>query len=218
MKPASFCCTLCLSLSMGLACASAQAQLYKWVDDKGKTHYTDTPPPTSAKASEKKAVQNSEGGGNGFPFELARVVQAQPVTLFTTANCPACDQGRALLTQRGVPFTEKTVSTTDDIAQLRLAGGSSQLPFLVVGRASQQGIEDGIWNTLLSTAGYPETSKLPKSYRNAAAVPAAAPLKPAAADAGATAAADANGSGNAASRAPDSLPPAIGNVPPGFRF
>eukprot|EP01036_Dinobryon_divergens_P014582 gene14582-19714_t len=32
-----------------LACAStASAQMYKWKDAKGVTHYTDTPPPANA--------------------------------------------------------------------------------------------------------------------------------------------------------------------------
>ena len=215
MKPALFRCTL--ALSMTLASVYAHAQLYKWVDDKGKTHYTDTPPPSNARAGEKKASQASgDGGGNGFPFELARAVRAQPVTLYTTVNCPACDQGRALLNQRGVPFAEKTVSSNDDIAQLRQAGGGSQLPFLVVGRSTQQGLEEAGWNTLLTTAGYPEMNKLPKSYRNAAAVPAAAPQRPP------TEINPPAGNDNAnpapAARTAENLPPAIGNVPPGFRF
>lgn len=38
-------------LLAGLAMASgAEAQMYKWVDKDGKTHYTDTPPPPDTKA------------------------------------------------------------------------------------------------------------------------------------------------------------------------
>ena len=38
-------------LLAGLAMASgAEAQMYKWVDKDGKTHYTDMPPPPDTKA------------------------------------------------------------------------------------------------------------------------------------------------------------------------
>lgn len=39
-----------LSIAAALACASAQAQTtYRWTDAKGNVHYTDSPPPTSAR-------------------------------------------------------------------------------------------------------------------------------------------------------------------------
>lgn len=37
-----------LPLLLALAALPAEARLYKWVDENGKVHYTDTPPPESA--------------------------------------------------------------------------------------------------------------------------------------------------------------------------
>jgi hypothetical protein len=39
-----------LILVMLMASAASYAQMYKWVDKDGKTHYTDTPPPSDAKS------------------------------------------------------------------------------------------------------------------------------------------------------------------------
>jgi len=201
-----------LFLLIALACAMpAHAQLYKWVGPDGKVNYTDTPPPPNAKQVEQRSVP-APVVTTGLPFELAEAVRNSPVTLYTTANCGACDEGRKLLQARGVPFNERTVTTNDDIARLRAAGGDSQLPFLVVGRHRQQGFEPGQWNTLLTTAGYPATSMLPRGYAASKPEPAAPPPAPAQ-----TAAAETPARQDTAPR-PTELPPPTGNAPPGFRF
>jgi hypothetical protein len=112
---------------------------------------------------------------------------------------------------RGIPFAEKTVISNEDIARLREIGGDVQLPLLVIGRTTQKGFSTDSWDNVLSAAGYPETSKLPKSYRNPPAE-AAAPAPKLAAPG------QANAKQSAATRPADDLPPAAGNAPPGFRF
>jgi hypothetical protein len=192
-----------------LCAASAHAQLFKSVGPDGKVTYSDTPPPSSVKRIETKAL----GGGSGgveLPYEVAEAVKNNPVVLYTGSKCAPCDDGRKMLTARGIPFTEKTVTSNDDIAHLRQIGGSSSiLPLLIVGRNKQQGFEAGAWGSALTAASYPETSKLPNTYRNPppeAAVPLAKPV-----------------AGKPADNEPpvsksDDVPPATGNAPPGFRF
>jgi hypothetical protein len=44
-----------LALAASFTCAPAGAQLYKWVDEKGVTQYTDQPPPTGKSSTLKPA-------------------------------------------------------------------------------------------------------------------------------------------------------------------
>ncbi len=199
-------------LSLLLCAAGAQAQLYKWVGPDGKVTYSDTSPPPTAKQVETKSASGGGIDGADLPYELSEAVRGNPVTLYTMANCAACDEGRTLLNTRGIPFTEKTVKSNDDIAQLKQASGDSQLPFLMVGRNKQQGFEAGAWNNLLTVGGYPESNKLPKTYRNPQAASAAPQAEMRKQDKPAT-----NGNNTAAPRS-EALPSAIGNAPPGFRF
>jgi hypothetical protein len=111
------------------------------------------------------------------------------------------------------PFSEKTVASNEDVAQLRKAGGTTNLPLLVVGRVREQGYEPNAWNSTLSAAGYPESNRLPKNYRQPAAESAApkpvATAKPE----------EATPASNTPSRpTATALPPPTGNAPPGFRF
>ena len=155
------------------------------------------------------------GGSDGadLPYALAEAVKNHPVTLYTTANCDACDTGRKLLNTRGVPFSEKTVSSNDDLARLKQAGGDAHLPFLTVGRNKQQGFESDAWNNLLTIAGYPDANMLPKTYRN--------PQASSAAPKAVTSKLEKPANGETSTTAKPNnveLPPATGNAPPGFRF
>ncbi|MEO7031380.1 MAG: glutaredoxin family protein, partial [Herbaspirillum sp.] len=98
-----------------------------------------------------------------------------PVTLYTTKNCAPCDAGRTLLITRGIPHTERTVNSNEDITVLKKIGGDTQLPLLMIGTQKQQGFESETWNSALTAANYPTTSKLPPTYLPAPIVAAAPP-------------------------------------------
>ncbi|MNR83681.1 hypothetical protein D3C72_144630 [compost metagenome] len=200
---------LLLPLLFGLLLTGhAHAQLYKWVGQDGKVTYSDTPPPSSAKKVEEKTISATTVASN-LPFELASAIKAAPVTLYTTSKCSGCDSGRALLNARGIPYTEKTVNTNEDLLRLQQAGGDKQLPFLTVGRSKQSGFEAEAWNSMLSAAAYPENSQLPATYRNPAAQPAA-PKK--------TVEAKPAPTNSTSSETSSDRLPAAGNAPPGFQF
>ena len=198
-----------------LCCAAlAHAQLYKSVGPDGRVTYSDTPP-SAAKQVETRPLASGAIAAAPLPYALAQVAKTQPVTLFTGDNCTPCDTARSFLAARGVPYTEKTVSSNEDIAALRSAGGDAQLPLLMVGRSKEKGFEEGAWNTALTAAGYPKTSQLPASWRNPAPQSAAPRSAPSAADATEKAPAASPPPGRAAT---SEAPPATGKAPPGFRF
>jgi len=202
---------LFVSLMLLICAGGVHAQLYKSVGPDGKVTYSDTPPSTASKVEIKTLAGNGAIDVNNLPAEVANAVKSNPVVIYTTATCPACDEGRKLLNERGIPFSEKTVSSdTNEIDALKRAGGGKSLPFLLVGRNKQEGFEAGAWNSLLTTAAYPESNKLPKTYRNPQAQSAAPAQKAASAD---TTSQTQTGSTNSGS-----LPEPIGNAPPGFRF
>ena len=162
-----------------LAAAAAQGQTYKWKDAAGVTHYSDTPPPKGT--AQVLRPDSRPVASPPLPYELARAMKLHPVTLYTTARCDACDQGRALLRARGIPFAEKTVNTAEDREQLQRAGGKDELPLLVVGNRQVTGFTAGAWNEALDSASYPRRSVLPPGYRTGAteaAAPASLPSPP----------------------------------------
>ena len=152
--------------------AGAGAQMYKWTDTNGVVSFSDQPPPANARKVERKAF-NGGGAGAALPYALAEAAKAHPVVLYTTTPCEACDQGRALLRQRGIPFAEKTVQSIDDQKKLREAGSDGQVPLLQVGSRQRIGFEAGAWHSALTDAAYPLEPQLPANWHNPATAPAA---------------------------------------------
>lgn len=166
-----------LGMALALCLGGAHAQVYKWRDAKGVIHYGDKPPQGQRRVARLPDAQAAPAPV-ALPYELARAARGSPVTLYTGAGCGACDAGRALLRQRGIPFAEKTVASGADQQQLKQAGSDGQLPLLLVGRAKLVGFEAGAWNDALSAAAYPAESMLPAGYRGRGAEPAAPPAAP----------------------------------------
>ena len=199
-----------------LCCAAlAHAQLYKSVGPDGRVTYSDAPP-ASARQVETRPLPSAAPGA-ALPYELAQVAKAQPVTLYTSDKCAPCESARSFLAVRGVPYAEKTVSSNEDIAALRAAGGDAQLPLLTIGRSKEKGYEEGAWNAALDAAGYPQASQLPATWRNPppqGAAPRSASKAADPAEKAPAAAAPLSPSPGPATEAP----PATGKAPPGFRF
>jgi glutaredoxin len=163
-----------IALAALLCAAGASAQVYKWKDEKGVIHFSDRAP---ADARDKAELRTLGGGDAGppLPYELAQAARANPVTLYTASSCAPCDQGRSFLQQRGIPYSEKSVSTADDSRKLKEAGSEGTLPLLLVGPNKLTGFEAGAWKAALDAAAYPAQPVLPRGYQFAAATPAAPP-------------------------------------------
>ncbi len=183
----------------GLFSPLSQAQqVYRIVGPDGKVTFSDQPPPPASNAKVSAANAGAAGGAAsaGLPFELRQVASKYPVTLYSGDNCVPCGAARSLLTSRGIPFSEKTVTTNEDIQALQRLSGDASLPFLTIGGQQLKGFSDAEWTQFLNAAGYPTSSALPASYRRPAATPlvtvatapsAATPVAGAAPAAGATA-------------------------------
>jgi glutaredoxin len=148
-------------------------QVYRIVGPDGKVTFSDQPPPPASNAKVSAANGSSAGGAAsaGLPFELRQVAAKYPVTLYTGNNCAPCGAGRSLLTSRGIPFSEKTVTTNEDTQALQRMSGETSLPFMTIGSQQLKGFSEAEWTQFLDAAGYPASSVLPASYRTPAPTP-----------------------------------------------
>ena len=144
--------------------------VYRIVGSDGKVTYSDKPP-AEPNAKITSAAGKSSGGiaSSSLPFELRQVAQKYPVTLYTGENCGPCQSARSMLTARGVPFSEKTVLTSEDSQALQRLSGENSLPFATIGGQQLKGFSDAEWTQFLNAAGYPVASVLPSTYRQPAA-------------------------------------------------
>jgi glutaredoxin len=146
------------ALAAGLT-ATAQTNVYRWVDKDGKVHFSDTPPPEEAKSVSQKRMGGGYTEEAQLPYATQMAMKRNPVTLYTAKGCgTSCDRGRDLLSNRGVPFSEKnaTASQAERDALVKLAG-SAEVPLLMVGENKVRGYDEDQWNSALDGAGYPRT-------------------------------------------------------------
>lgn len=173
---------------------AAHAQPYRHVAADGRVTYSDIPPagiaaspraaagsrqPVASAAASGRATASDEDapGADGrlaaLPYAVRSAASRHPVVLYTSADCAPCMEARTHLSRRGIPFTERQVSTGADVTALRQRGFAGDgFPAVSIGAQRLTGFDAGAWGRLLDAAGYPKISALPSGWR----APAARPL------------------------------------------
>lgn len=165
--------------AMHIAAPLQADTIYRTTGSTGQVGFTDKAPANAVKATTLNAeLKPAAATANPLPFELRLVASKYPVMLYSAANCPPCDSGRALLSRRGVPFSEKTVNSAEDGEALRRISGVSSLPLLTIGAQHIKGFSESEWTQFLNAAEYPQSSILPTGYANPPAAPLVAQQKP----------------------------------------
>jgi glutaredoxin len=169
---------------LSLAAVGQAQTVYRIVGADGRVTFSDKPPVTAEKGKVAATTLAGSSGASvaGLPFELRQVVGKYPVTLYTAKECSPCNSARTLLSSRGIPFAERTVSTSEDFDALKRLVGDNSVPVLSIGAQRLKGFSDVEWTQYLDAAGYPPTSMLPASYRQAPASPLVALAEPPAAE------------------------------------
>lgn len=190
-----------------LAWGGASQAQYKVVESNGRVTYTDRPSLEGSARVIPLNVRTPEvDPSEVLPPALQQPAARFPVTLYTMPGCSACDNGRNYLRRRGIPFTEKTITTQADSKAFQALNLGTEVPVLRVGQQTLRNFSEATWANDLDLAGYPATSRLPNGYRGWEPTPLAPPAPPGA---------------PTTARAPDepaALPPAVEPAPDGIRF
>jgi glutaredoxin len=135
--------------------ATVNAQPYRWIDEKGRVQYSDTPPPPGAKNVQKKQLRDNVIGGQGS-YELDQAMRESPVTLYSHPDCKdQCQIARDTLNKRGIPFKEVVVDDQPKQDELKRVSGGINVPVMVVGAQVETTISAQAYDRVLDLAGYP---------------------------------------------------------------
>lgn len=162
------------ALAFALAAAPlGAAQLYRWVDDKGRVEWRDTPPPPEAKNVEQRNVGANTIQTSTVPYGMQQAIKNFPVTLWAFDCGEPCTVARNHLARRGVPYTERNAQRESEA--LKKLTGQIDVPVLLVGTRALKGYLDTDWDAALDAAGYPRTA--PPGMKPQAQAPAAKPAE-----------------------------------------
>jgi len=162
--------------------ASAQQQVYRYVDKDGKVVYSDRSPPTDSKDVQAKRLSANFIESNTVPIATTQAAERFPATLYTFACGTVCQNAEALLNRRGVPYTTVNVEDVKGAEQLKKLTGEQQAPVLQLGdKLVAKGFNESRWQAMLDEAGYPKSA--PRRITTPKGAPEAPPPPPASASA-----------------------------------
>jgi glutaredoxin len=140
--------------------ATATAEMYKWVDDKGEIHISDSPPPAAKSPGEIKVYKDSHGDSLDTPPASVKKEESRPalerkmkadVVLYTTSWCPYCRKARDYLRSRGIDFIEYDIEKNKEAAvRKRQLDNSSGVPFAIINGRSIHGFSASAYERALA--------------------------------------------------------------------
>lgn len=129
-----------LLLMFVLVVPSAQAEVYRWVDEDGTVHFSDTP----REAGQTRRIDVGEiNTAKSVDVETIGTdemsAKATEVVLYSASWCGNCDRARAYFQQNDVPFVEYDVEDSRKGRRDFAAMGGKAVPIIVVGDSRMVG-------------------------------------------------------------------------------
>ena len=151
---------LFLALCLLLTSLLANAEVFLWTDEKGRSHFTDKPP-------EKKEAKPVEIGPiNTYtapPKIFVDETLARPVThpnkratlvMYSASWCEVCAKAKDWLKTNKISFSEYDIETSKRGKSDFERFGGRRVPFFVIGRKRMVGFSPSRMKELLKNAGY----------------------------------------------------------------
>ncbi len=157
-----------------LAGAASAQTLFRSVGPDGRITYSDRAP-----ARQAARQRSSAGWSRRLPRRPPRCPticgsrESLPCHVLHGARLRALRRRAQLLGGRGVPFTERTVGSNEDIAALKALERRVVAALCDAWAASRCMVSRAGMAAALDAAGYPKTSQLPAGWRAVAATPLA---------------------------------------------
>lgn len=147
----------CLVSILLAAAVPAVADMYKWVDETGKVHYTDSPPP-GKKAQKLDLRINSIAGPPVVSAFKDRATGTSSQTgakvkVYGATWCGYCKRAKAYLQARRTPFEDIDVErSAQGQSEYRALGGRG-IPVILVGDQRMDGYRQEALEGMLKHAG-----------------------------------------------------------------
>lgn len=130
---------------MLLASTAAEGALYKWVDDKGNTHYSDSKPAQAASAKSLEKLPELNGYSHtATPSDSnsntpAQNKHTQHVIMYSTSWCGYCKKARRHFQRNGIAFKEYDIEASSSAHRRFKALGGNGVPLIVIGDKTMSG-------------------------------------------------------------------------------
>lgn len=142
-------CLVCAVLLYAIVAPPATAEIFKWIDDSGRVHFSDSPP--RERQVEKIEVKiNSYTSPEIVPFEASVTpsTRREKVVLYSTTWCGYCKKARRYFATKGIPFVEYDTETSKKGREDYQALKGTGVPIILVGERRMNGFSPSSFDAL----------------------------------------------------------------------
>jgi len=140
-----------------LQAGAASADMYKWADAQGQTHFDDHPPATGKSERVIPSVNTYSDTevmkSDWAPSDGSQAAPpAQKVVMYSASWCGICRKARTYFQRNNIPFVEYDVETSDKgRADYRALHGHG-VPIILVGSQRMNGFDARDFNQMYQSA------------------------------------------------------------------
>lgn len=117
---------------------TASAQVYKWTDASGKTHFGSTPSRNHDAEEVSINVKSAEHATN-TAVDPAEDKTTEDVVMYATSWCPYCKKARNYFRDNGIAYTEYDIEKDAHAKQMYDRFGGRGVPVIFVGQKRMDG-------------------------------------------------------------------------------
>lgn len=141
-----------LTLSLLLIAYNSWAELFKWVDAKGNTHYSDKPPASSKNLEtlEQLSTINSYTPAQ-VEYNNPSEATANEVIMYSTSWCGYCKKARRYFQANNIAFREYDIEASSSAYRRFKELGGNGVPLILVGTKSMSGFNQKRFDSLYNS-------------------------------------------------------------------
>jgi glutaredoxin len=135
-------------------CQTAEADFYKWIDEKGQTQITDYPPPQE-KTTKVIEIQKTQSDAPVISekeddAEKIKAKKKTDVVIYTKNDCKDCEKALEFLKSKNVSFIEYNMDKDENAAAKRKEiDDGDDVPFAVINRNQVHGFSESVYDRVL---------------------------------------------------------------------
>ena len=128
---------------------AVSAEIYRWVDDQGRVHFSDSDTEPEAEQVQVRVQTVKTVRVNYLPeWSSDLVPAAASVVMYSTPWCGVCKRAKGYFEEQGISFTEKDIEARPEWrAEFEQLGGKG-VPLILVGERSMSGFSAGRFDAL----------------------------------------------------------------------
>ncbi len=128
----------------------AQAEIYKWTDADGKSHFSGSKPANPATIENRNELEVKSP--QPTPVDKQTQPAAAQVDLYVTSWCPYCKKAIAFLRKNNIAFNAYDIEKDPDAAARKktLDPGYSGIPLAVINGAAIRGFSESSYQEALT--------------------------------------------------------------------